>query len=108
VETKAADGLICFSTVISGIADSWQWPQSIGQTYPEFSSKANCNMRTALEVPVSRTAKSTIDDVTRARLIATESQQAEFGARIAGLEGVVFALKQQVAELQRQLRDILK
>jgi hypothetical protein len=65
-------------------------------------------MRSALKVPVSQAAKSTIDDVTRSRLISTESQQAEFGARIAGLEGVVFALKQQVAELQRQLRDILK
>ena len=65
-------------------------------------------MQTTLEVPVSQRAKSTIDVVTRAKLISTESQQAELGARIAGLEGVVFALKQQVAELQRQLRDLSK
>jgi uncharacterized coiled-coil protein SlyX len=65
-------------------------------------------MRTALEVAVSQSANSTIDDLTRSRLILIESQQAELGARIAGLEGIVFALKQQVTDVQRQLREILK
>lgn len=76
-------------------------------THPEFSSRAKCNMRTALEVAMSQSANSTIDDLNRLKLNSVDSQQAELGARIAGLEGVVFALKQQVTEVQRQLRAIV-
>jgi hypothetical protein len=65
-------------------------------------------MLTVLELPVSQSANRTFDDLTHSTLFSLESQHMELGARLAGLEGVVFALGQQLTEVRRQLRELMQ
>jgi hypothetical protein len=85
------------------------------RTVPEVVQKnrasftARCEMSTQMmEVPVPLSTNAKGDGLIRARLLALESQQADLGARLAGLEGVVFAVMHQLTLVQRDLHAILQ
>jgi hypothetical protein len=82
-------------------------PPVSGPHYPQshLGTGAKCER---LELPIPPSVNVTFDGLNRTRLLELEFQQAEFGARLASLEGVVFATGHQLAELQRMIRDNLQ
>jgi hypothetical protein len=72
-------------------------------------TRTNNEMPTQMmETPILQSATAKGEGLTRLRLLALESQQAELGARLAGLEGVVFAIRHQLTEVRRDLREVLQ